>query len=82
MLKASGQAAEVVNGNTAWYATLLENFELSFEDRFYGLRQKRPQITFLINPFNAESDCLKAPLVEEKASSKLEMIELSEDEVF
>ena len=34
-------------------------------DRFCSLRKtKQPQITFLnINPFTAESDCLKAPLV-------------------
>ncbi|KAG1927924.1 protein FAM200B [Pimephales promelas] len=77
---ASGQAAEVVNGSTARYATLLENLEQSFEDRFSGLRQKRPQISFLINPFTAESDCLKAPLVEDEAATQLEMIELSEDD--
>lgn len=80
LLKASEQAAEVVNGSTARYATLLENLEQSFEDRFSNLRQKRPQITFLINPFTAESDCLKAPLVEDEAASQLEMIELSEDD--
>ncbi|KAG1942165.1 zinc finger MYM-type protein 6 isoform a, partial [Pimephales promelas] len=80
LLKASGQAAEVVNGSTARYATLLENLEQSFEDRFSGLRQKRPQISFLINPFTAESDCLKAPLVEDEAATQLEMIELSEDD--
>ncbi|MCJ8735565.1 hypothetical protein PDJAM_G00248700 [Pangasius djambal] len=80
LLKASGQAAEVVKGSTARYATLLENLEQSFEDRFSNLRQKRPQITFLINPFAAESDCLKAPLVEDEAASHLEMIGLSEDD--
>uniref|UniRef100_A0A3Q3RD36 HAT C-terminal dimerisation domain-containing protein n=1 Tax=Monopterus albus TaxID=43700 RepID=A0A3Q3RD36_MONAL len=80
LLKASGQAAEVVKGSTARYATLLEILEKSFEERFSNLRQKRPQITFLINPFTAESDCLKAPLVEDEAASQLEMIELSEDD--
>lgn len=80
LLKTSGQAAEVVNGSTARYATLLENVKQSFEDKFSSLRQKRPQITFLINPFTAESDCLKAPLVEDEAASQLEMTELSEDD--
>lgn len=34
LLKAIGQAAEVVKGSTAWYVTLLENLEQSFKDRF------------------------------------------------
>ena len=59
---------------------MVENLEQSFEDRFRNLKQKRPQITFLINPFTAESDCLKAPLVADEAASQLEMIKRSEDD--
>uniref|UniRef100_A0A8C9ZGS6 HAT C-terminal dimerisation domain-containing protein n=1 Tax=Sander lucioperca TaxID=283035 RepID=A0A8C9ZGS6_SANLU len=80
LLKASGGAAEVLQRSTARYATLVENLQQSFEDRFCNLREKRPQITFLINPFTAESDCLKAPLVTNEAASQLEMIELCEDD--
>ncbi|KAF7650498.1 hypothetical protein LDENG_00125440, partial [Lucifuga dentata] len=43
------------------------------------LQLKRAQITFLIDPFSAQSDCLKAPLVTDEAVSQIEMIELSED---
>ncbi|KAK1878876.1 Choline transporter-like protein 5 [Dissostichus eleginoides] len=48
--------------------------------RFHDLHVKRPQITFLVDPFNAETDCLKAPLVKDEAVAELEMIELSEDD--
>lgn len=48
--------------------------------RFEDLDQKRPQITFLIDPFNADTDCLKTPLVTDEAASELEMIELREDD--
>ena len=41
---------------------------------------KRPQITLLVDPFNFETDCLKAPLVSDKAASKLEMINLCEED--
>ena len=42
---------------------------------------KRLQITFLVNPFNLERDCLEAPLVSDEAVSKLEMIDLCEDKL-
>ena len=41
--------------------------------------QKRLQITFLIDPINAETDCLKAPLITDEAATEMEMIEISED---
>ena len=41
---------------------------------------KRPQITFLVDPFNFETDCLKAPLVSDEATSELEMIDLCEED--
>ncbi|KAI4888758.1 hypothetical protein NFI96_007104 [Prochilodus magdalenae] len=77
---ASAQAAEVLKRRTAHYATLLENLQQSFEDRFHELQVKRPQITFLVNPFAADSDCLKPPLVTDEAASQMEMIELFEDD--
>uniref|UniRef100_UPI00358F17D2 general transcription factor II-I repeat domain-containing protein 2-like n=1 Tax=Myxine glutinosa TaxID=7769 RepID=UPI00358F17D2 len=77
---ANGEAAEVTKRSIACYATLVENLQQSFEDRFCNLKKQQPQITFLINPFTAESDCLKAPLVADEAASQLEMIELSEDD--
>ncbi|KAI4830718.1 hypothetical protein KUCAC02_002334, partial [Chaenocephalus aceratus] len=52
----------------------------NFATRFHDLHAKRPQITFLVDPFNAETDCLKAPLVKDEAVAELEMIELSEDD--
>ncbi|KAK1877281.1 General transcription factor II-I repeat domain containing protein 2A [Dissostichus eleginoides] len=48
--------------------------------RFHDLHVKRPQITFLVDPSNAETDCLKALLVKDEAVAELEMIELSEDD--
>ena len=47
--------------------------------RFHDLQLKRPQITFLVDPFNAEQDCLKAPLVTDKAAAELEMIDFYEE---
>ena len=41
---------------------------------------KRPQITFLVDPFDFETDCLKAPLVSDEAASELEMIDLCEED--
>ena len=41
---------------------------------------KRPQITLLVDPFNFETDCLKAPLVSDEAASKLEMINPCEED--
>uniref|UniRef100_UPI00358F209E general transcription factor II-I repeat domain-containing protein 2A-like n=1 Tax=Myxine glutinosa TaxID=7769 RepID=UPI00358F209E len=80
LLKANGEAAEVTKRSIARYATLVENLQQNFEDRFCNLKKQRPQIAFLINPFTAESDCLKAPLVADEAASQLEMSELSEDD--
>ena len=47
--------------------------------RFHDLQLKRQQITFLLDPFNAEKDCLKAPLVTDEAAAELEMIDLYEE---
>ena len=47
--------------------------------RFHDLQLKRPQITFLLDPFNAEKDCLKATLVTDEAAAELEMIDLYEE---
>ncbi|XP_034397245.1 general transcription factor II-I repeat domain-containing protein 2A-like [Cyclopterus lumpus] len=62
------------------YATLVANLHESFVTRFCDLQLKRPQITFLVNPFNAETDCLKAPLVTDEAAAELEMIDLCEED--
>lgn len=48
--------------------------------QFRDLQLKRPQITFLVDPFNAETDCLKAPLVTDEAAAELEMIDLCEED--
>ena len=42
---------------------------------------KRPQITFLVDPFNFETDRLKAHLVSDEAVSELEMIDLCENKL-
>ena len=44
------------------------------------LQMKRTQITFLVDPFNFETDCLKAPLVSDEAAPELEMIDLCEED--
>ncbi|XP_061610916.1 general transcription factor II-I repeat domain-containing protein 2A-like [Phyllopteryx taeniolatus] len=62
------------------YATLVANLHESFVTRFCDLQLKRPQITFLVDPFNAETDCLKAPLVTDEAAAELEMIDLCEED--
>ncbi|KAJ8333451.1 hypothetical protein SKAU_G00118300 [Synaphobranchus kaupii] len=80
VLNASGHAADILKRSTTRYATLLENLEDGFVARFHDLQLRRPQIAFLIDPFTAEADCLKAPLVTDEATSQLEMIELSEDD--
>ena len=41
---------------------------------------KRSPITFLVNPFDFETDCLKVLLVSDEAASKLEMIDLPEED--
>ncbi|KAK1901298.1 General transcription factor II-I repeat domain containing protein 2A [Dissostichus eleginoides] len=81
LLKASAQATGATRKKqTARYATLVETLQENFATRFHDLHVKRPQITFLVDPFNAETDCLKAPLVKDEAVAELEMIELSEDD--
>ena len=80
LLKASGQVTiTTLNKQRATYARLLETLKESFALRFHDLQMKRPQITFLVEPFNFETDCLKAPLVSDKAASDLEMIDLCEE---
>ncbi|GAA6102118.1 general transcription factor II-I repeat domain-containing protein 2A-like [Tachysurus ichikawai] len=74
---AGGQVTSTtLNKQRARYATLVENLHGSFVVRFRDLQVKRPQITFLVDPFNAETDCLKAPLVTDEAGAELEMIDL------
>ena len=53
LLKASGQVTiTTLNKQRARYATLLETLKESFVSRFRDLQIKRPQITFLVEPFN------------------------------
>lgn len=81
LLKASGQVTSAaLNKQTVRYATMVENLNKSFVTRFRDLQLKRPQIMFLLDPFNAETDCLKAPLVTDEAVAELEMINLCEDD--
>ncbi|XP_077341985.1 general transcription factor II-I repeat domain-containing protein 2A-like [Lithobates pipiens] len=81
LLKASGQVTSVVlNKQRARYATLVEKLHESFVARFRDLQLKRPQITFLVDPFNAETDCLKAPLVIDEGAAEKEMIDLREED--
>ncbi len=81
LLKASDKVSSAaLNKQTARYATLIENLHDSFVTRFRDLQLKRPQITLLVDPFNTETDCLKAPLVTDKAAAELEMIDLCEDD--
>lgn len=58
----------------------MDKLQESFVSRFQDLQQKRPQITILVDPLNAETDCSKAPLVIDKAALEMEMMELSEDD--
>ncbi|CAI5638202.1 unnamed protein product [Oreochromis niloticus] len=81
LLKASGQVASAaLSKQRARYATLIENFHESFVTQFHDLQLNRPQITFLIDPFNAETGCLKVPLVTGEAVAELEMIDLCEED--
>ncbi|CAM2106002.1 unnamed protein product [Caretta caretta] len=62
---------------------MVKDLKDSFEERFQDLQQKRPQMRFLIEPFSAEpfsADCLKPPLVTDKATSQMEIIEHLEDD--
>ena len=49
---------------------LVENLHEIFVTRFCDLQLKRPQITFLVDLFNAEKDSLKAPLVTDEATAE------------
>ncbi|KAF0039335.1 hypothetical protein F2P81_007570 [Scophthalmus maximus] len=81
LLKASRQVTSAaLNKQTARYARLDENLHESFVTRFRDLQLKRPKITFLVDPFNAETYCLKAPLVTDEAAAELEMIDLCEED--
>ena len=81
LLKTSGQVIIItLNKQRARYATLLETLKESFVLRCGDLQMKRTQITFLVDPFNFETDCLKAPLVSDEAAPELEMIDLCEED--
>ena len=81
LLKASGQVTTgALNKQRVRYATLLETLQESFVPRFRDLQLKRPQITFLVGPFNSKTDCLKAPLVSDEVAAELEMIDLCEED--
>lgn len=81
LLKASEQVTSAaLKKKRDRYATLVANLHESFLTRFCDLQLKRPQITFLVDPFNAETDCLKAPLVTDEAAAELEMIDLCEED--
>ena len=68
----------ITNKQKAICATLLEILKESFVSQFSDLQLKRALITFLVDPFNSKTDCLKAPLVSDKAATELEMIDLYE----
>ena len=52
----------------------------SFVSWFRDLQLKRPLITFLVDPFNSKTDCLKASLVSDETATELEMINLCEED--
>ncbi|XP_032406666.1 general transcription factor II-I repeat domain-containing protein 2-like [Xiphophorus hellerii] len=76
----SAQQKAGIRMNMGQYVKMLAQLYGSITSRFEDLQQKRPQIALLIDPFNAEADCLKSPLVTDEAASELEMIELREDD--
>lgn len=81
LLKASEQVTgAALKKKRDRYASLVANLDESFVTRFCDLQLKRPQITFLVDPFNVETDCLKAPLVTDEAAAELEMIDLCEED--
>lgn len=81
LLKDSGQVTSAaLNKQRDRYATLVENLQETFVARFCDLQLRRPQITFLVDPFNAETDCLKALLVTDEAAAELEIIDLCEED--
>ena len=48
--------------------------------QFCDLQLNRPQIIFLVDPFNEEMDCLKPPLITDEAAPEVEMIDLCEED--
>ena len=81
LFKASGQVTiAILKKRKAIYATLLETLKVSFVLRFRDLQLKRPLITFLVDPFNSKTDCLKALLVSNEAGTELEMIDICEED--
>ena len=81
LLKASGQVTSAaLNKQRVRYATLLETLRESFVPRFRDLQLKRPQITFLVDPFNSKTDRLKALLISDGAAAELEMIDFCEED--
>lgn len=80
LLKASGKVTSALNKKRARYATLIEDLHESFVTRLRDPELKWPQITFLVDPFNVKTDCLKAPLVTDEAATELEMIDLCEED--
>lgn len=73
LLKASWQVtSETLNSQRDRNATLVEDLEGNFVYWFCNLQLKRPQIMFLVDPFNAEMDRLKAPVVTDEAAAKLD----------
>ena len=81
LLKTSVQVTgAALNKQRVRYAILLETLQESFVPRFRDLQLKRPQITFLIDPFNSKTDSLKAPLVADEAAAELEMIDLRKED--
>ena len=80
LLKASGQVTSAaLNKQRVTNATLLETLQESFVPRFRDPQLKRPQIRYLVDPFNSKTDCLKAPLASDEAAAELEMIDLREE---
>ena len=62
--KAIGQVTiTTLNKQRARYATHLETLKESFGSRFRDLQMKKLQITFLVDPFDFKTDCLKVSLV-------------------
>ena len=81
LLKARAQVnVTTLNKQKARYVTLLETLKESFVSRFRDLQLKRPHITFLVDPCNIETDCLKTLLVSDEAATKLEMLDLCEED--
>ena len=81
LLKASGKVTiAILDKQKAIYATLLETLKESFVSLFRDLQLKRPLITFLVDPFNSKTDCLKTSLVSDEAATELEMINLCEED--